>query len=178
MKNYRKTTRRGFSLLELIVSTAMLAALTTSCMMIVRMSYTVWHRHEGDHEQRQSGLAVLQHIARQVRQAKAVQAISLDTDDSGFLSLLDAKGNLLVWEHDTGSKEIRFGVNTATNVLATRIEELTFRGYKADYVPGVSMPTTDPGLIHMVECTAKVDIIRPASTETVTTSMRAWLRSW
>jgi len=174
MKNNKKIQRTGFTLLELVVTTAMLAALSTSSMVIVRTSYTAWNRHEHDHATRQSGLAVLKHIVRQARQSRAVTAISLASDNSGSLTLLDTNGNLLVWEHDTGSKEVRYGVATATNVLATDIEELNFVGYKVDG----TTPTTDPGLIHLLKCTTKVNVTRPASTETVTTSCQAWLRAW
>jgi len=152
----------------------MLAALTTSCMVIVRSSYTAWNRHESDHVQRQTGLAVLQHIVRHVRQAKGVMAISLATDNSGTLSLLDSNGNLLVWDHNGGTNEVLYGTGTATDVLVTGIEKLTFVGFKVDG----TTETTDPGLIHMVKCTAEVDVTRPASTETVTTSIQAWLRAW
>lgn len=174
MKNSRRKQQNGFTMLELIVTTAMLAMLTTSCMVIVRTSYAAWNRHEEDHTARHAGLAVLKHIVRQSRQAKAVINISLAADNSGSLSLLDNSGNLLVWEHDSGSKEVRFGITSATNVLATGIEELNFIGLKLDG----STQTTEPGLIHSVECTTKVNVTRPSGTDTVTTSCRAWLRSW
>jgi len=157
-----------------MVSTAMLAALTASCMVIVRTSYTVWNRHEDDHSTRRSGLAVLEHIVRQTRQAKAVVAISLATDNSGSLTLLDTNGDLQVWLHDAGSKEVRYGITTATNVLATDIEELNFIGYKVD---GTTQ-TTDAGLLHSVQCTTKINLTRPTGIEAVTTSCRAWLRAW
>ncbi len=152
----------------------MLATLTASCMVIVRTSYTAWNRHEDDHTQRQAGLAFLKHIVRKVRQAKAVIAISAPTDYSGSLTLLDADGNLLVWEHDNATKEVLYGIGTATDVLATGIEELKFVGLKLN---GATQ-TTDPGLIHTVECTTSVTLTRPTGTESVTTSCRAWLRSW
>ena len=126
-------------------------------MVMVRTSYKAWNRHEDDHGQRQSGLAVLKHIVRQTRQAKAAVAISLATDNSGSLSLLYTYGNLLVWTHDAGNKEVLFGVTTATNVLATGIEQLNFVGFKVD---GVT-PTTDPGLIHSVQCTTQVNLTKP-----------------
>ncbi len=168
--NNRNTKRRAFTLLELIVSTAILAALTTSCMVIVRTSYTAWQRHAGDHAQRQSGLEVLQHVVRQIRQAKAVVAI----DSSGSLSLLDQNNNILVWDHNAGTQVVLYGIGTATEVLATGVKELAFLGYKVNG----SEATTDPGLIHLVKCTTKVDVTRPAITETVTTSIHAWLRAW
>ncbi len=152
----------------------MLAALTTSCMVIVRTSYTAWNRHEDDHSQRQAGIAVLKHIVRQTRQIKAVTAVSLASDNSGSLTLLDTDGNQLVWEHDASSKEVLYGITTATNVLATGIEELNFIGFKVD---GTTQ-TTEVGLIHSVQCTTKVNFTRPAGIEAVTTSCRAWLRAW
>jgi len=108
------------------------------------------------------------------RSAKAVMAISLESDLSGSLSLLDANGNILVWEHNGVTKQVLFGVTTATDVLATDVEELQFVGFQVDG----NMETTDPGLIHLVECRTKVNIIRPAGTEEVVASNRAWLRAW
>ena len=174
MKSSKQNTRKGFTFLELITATAMLAALSTSCMVIVRTSYTSWNRHEDDHATRHMGLAVLQHIVRHARQAKGAISISASTDTSGQLKLLDTDGDVLVWDHNSSTKEVRFGVTSATDVLATGVEELTFVGYKTD---GTTQ-TTAPGLIHIVECSAKVNVTRPSSTEAVITSSRAWLRSW
>ena len=156
------------------MTTAMLALITTSSMVLVRTSYTAWNRHEDDHAQRQAGLAVLRHITRQARQAKAVFAISAPTDNSGTLSLLTTDGQLQVWDHDAVTKEVRFGINTATDVLATGIEELTFVGIK---VSGWEQ-TTEPGWIHSVDSTTKVNLTRPSGTDVVTSSCRAWLRAW
>ncbi len=152
----------------------MLAVLTTSCMEIVRTSYIAWNRHEDDHAQRQVGLAVLKHIVRQARQAKAVTAISLANDYSGSLTLLDVDGNQLVWDHNSATKEVLYGIGTATEVLATGIENLKFVGLKLDG----ATETIEPGLIHTVECTSEVNLTRPAGTEVVVTSIRAWLRAW
>ena len=174
MLNSKHKQRRAFSLLELIVTTAMLAVLSTACMSIVRTSYRAWSLHEDDHDTRQAGLAVLQHIVRQSRQSRSVLEISSAAVSSGRLSLLDNNGNVLVWEHDATTREVRFGLNTATDVLATGIETLHFVGYTAD---GFT-PATEPGLIYSVECTTTVNIERPSSTDTISASCRAWVRSW
>lgn len=174
MKSNRSKNQTGFTLLELIITTAMLAGLTTSCMVVVRTSYTAWNRHEDDHALRQAGLDVLNHIVRTVRQARAVEDISLASDNSGTLTVLDVNGNLLVWDHDAGSKEVRYGITSASNLLATNIEELTFVGYKLD---GLTT-TTESGLIHSIECTSKVNVTRPSGPQTISTSCRAWLRAW
>lgn len=174
MKNNKPTIRSGFTVLELIVTTAMLAMLTTACMVVVRTSYSAWNRHNDEHAQRQAGLDVLQHIVRTTRQARAVSNISLASDNSGTLTLLDISGNLLVWKHDSGSSQVQYGIGSASNLLATGVEELNFVGYKVDGLTA----TTDPGLIHSIQCTSKVNVSRPAGAETITTTCRAWLRSW
>ena len=166
--------RRGFTLLELATSTAVLAVLATACMVLVRTSYTSWNRHEDDHAQRQAGLAVLRHITRQARQCRGVVAISLATDNSGTLSLLTPDNRVLVWDHDSGTSTVNFGIDTADQVLATGVKELTFVGLKLDG----STQSTEPGLIHSIQCTTRVDITRPSGIVTDTHSTRAWLRAW
>ncbi len=173
MKN-NKHHNRGFTLLELMVTTAMLAVLTTATMVLVRTSYSAWNRHEHDQEVRQAGIAVLRHIVRHVRQATSVSAISSGSDNSGTLSILTTSGQTLVWDHDAGTNRVLFGITTANQLLATGIEELNFVGLRTD---GTTL-TTDVGLVHSIRATAKVQLNRPSGTEVVTASCQGWLRAW
>ena len=157
-----------------MVTTAMLAALSTATMALVRTSYAAWNRHEEDQETRQAGIAVLRHIVRHVRQATAVTAISTPNDNSGTLSVLTASGQTLVWDHDAATKRVLFGVTTANQVLATGIEELNFVGLRTDG----AATTTDVGLIHSVRATTEIALHHTSGTEAVTTSCQAWLRAW
>jgi prepilin-type N-terminal cleavage/methylation domain-containing protein len=172
MKNSNR--QRGFSLLELMVTTAMLAVLSTATMVLVRTSYTAWNRHEEDQETRQASIAVLRHIVRHVRQATAVTAISGAGDHSGTLSVLTTSGETLVWDHDAATKRVLFGISSANQVLATDIEKLNFVGYRTDG----TTPATDVGLIHSIRATTEVALMRPTGAEAVTTSCQAWLRAW
>ncbi len=173
MKNSAHT-KRGFTLLELMVTTAMLAVLTTATMVLVRTSYAAWNRHEEDQQTRQAGIAVLRHIVRHTRQATAVTAISSAADNSGTLSVLTPSGQTLVWDHDAGTKRVLFGVTTPYQVLATGIEKLNFVGLRTD----ASTLTTDVGLIHSIRATTEVTLNHTAGNEAVTTSCQAWLRAW
>jgi prepilin-type N-terminal cleavage/methylation domain-containing protein len=172
MKNNNR--QHGFTLLELMATTAMLAVLSTATMALVRTSYSAWNRHEDDQETRQTGIAVLRHIVRHVRQATAVTTISNANDNSGTLAVLTPAGQTLVWDHDAGTKRVMFGVTTANQVLATGIEKLNFVGFRAD----ATTPSTDVGLIHSIRATTEISLTRPAGTEAVTTSCQAWLRAW
>lgn len=165
---------RGFTLLELMVTTAMLAVLSTATMALVRTSYAAWNRHEADQQSRQAGIAVLRHIVRHVRQATAVTALSPVGDTSGTLAVLSPSGDTLVWQHNAGTKQVLFGVTTADQVLATGIESLSFVGIRTDGVTA----TDDVGLVHSVHATVEIALNHSAGTHLVTTSCRAWLRAW
>lgn len=166
--------RHGFTLLELMVTTAMLAALSTATMELVRTTYAAWNRHEEDQAARQAGIAVLRHIVRHTRQATAVMAISPAGDNSGSLSILTPAGQTLVWDHDAATKRVLFGVTTANQVLATNVEELNFVGLRTDG----ATPATDVGLIHSIRATSKIALHHPGGIQPVTTSCQAWLRAW
>ncbi len=164
----------GFSLLELTVTTAILALVAVASMTLVRTSYTAWSRHDDDQSQRQEAAAVLRHICRQARQARGVMAISTAADNSGTLSLLMPNGQTYVWDHDGSTNQVRFGVGTASSLLANGITELNFRGLKVD---GVTQ-TTEVGMIHSILCTVRFNLTRPSGTQQITVSSQAWLRAW
>jgi len=148
---------------------AMLAVVATSSMALVRTSYAAWSRHHQDNEIRQSATALVRHFERQVRQAKAVQAIS----PPGSLSLLMSNGDTVIWEHDASTKEVRFGVGTATDLLATGIDNLTFVGFNTTF-----SYTTEVGLIHIIYLTLETTIPRPSGTSTEYWLGSGHLRSW
>jgi prepilin-type N-terminal cleavage/methylation domain-containing protein len=166
--------RLGFSLMELVATTAILAMVATSSMTLVRTAYTAWHRHDDDQSQRQQAAAVLRHVCRHVRQAKAVMAVSAAADTSGALSLLMPNGDVNVWDHNDSTLDVNFGIGTASELLALGIDELTFQATRVD---GVTV-ATDIGLIHSILCTVKFTLPRPSGSKVVTVSSRAFIRSW
>lgn len=160
--------------MELTVTAAILATVSTATMALVRTSYTAWNRHDDDHSQRREACALQRHLSRHIRQAVAVMEISDSTNTSGNLSLLMSTGDIYVWQHDAGSHKVRFGLNTASSLLASGVEELTFRGYKADG----TTETSDVGLIHAISPSTKYNLVRPSGVQQNTNSCQAWLRSW
>lgn len=164
----------GFTLLELTVTTAMLAVVAMASMALVRTSYTAWSRHDDDHALRQEAAAVLRHLSRNIRQAHSIVSISGASDNSGALSLLMPNGQVYAWDHNGGTKQVLFGVTTASSLLAANIEELNFRGVKIDG----STETTEVGMVHSIICTVRFNLLRPTGNEQVTLSSQAWVRSW
>ncbi len=165
------TKRRAYSLLELVVTTAMMATLVTSVSVVLRSSRVAWEAHASDLRLRESAHATLRHLIRKLRQATAVEAISASTDPAGALSARMTNNDLYVWAWS--GNQVNFGVNTANTPLGPDISSLTFVGYKAD---GVTVTAT-PADVQVVRCIVKVQLDRDVNPEQ-TYSCRVWLRAW
>jgi len=165
--------RRGVSLLELMVATAMMATLMTSVVVVMRSGFAVWNAQEADIDALENGYGVLRQFVQQIRQATAVTAISAANDTTGDLSFATATGVTRAWSHNGAPEEVYFNNGSSNQMLAKNIDTLTFTGYEAD---GVTQ-TTVVNNIQVVTC--KVQVTLPqGSGVTRTLSCRAWVRSW
>ena len=169
--NYR---RAGFTLVEMIAATAVMAALTTSSFALVRTANDAWRRHRDDSQQRREAIAALQHVVRRVRQATQVTAISTAADTSGFLTLQMADGTNALWDHNSGTTQVLYGTTTANNLLAESIAQMNFVGLTANGL----VQTTDPVKVHAVRCQVTYAMSRPTGPVNETVSCTAWLRAW
>jgi prepilin-type N-terminal cleavage/methylation domain-containing protein len=165
--------RRGFSLLELVISASMLAVLMVAIGGVLRTSRQAWEAHEGDYQRLDALHATVRHIVRSVRQADGVTEISAAGDTSGRLGLLLVDGSTVVWDHDSITSKVNYGVTTPTNLLAENITTLRFTGYRADGVTA----TTTTNLVQNIMIEASVTLPREAG-GTKTISSWAWVRSW
>jgi len=166
--------RAGFTLVEMIAATAIMALLTTSSFALVRTANDAWRRHQGDSQQRREAIAALQHIVRRVRQANHVAAISPAADMSGYLTLQMADGTTALWDHDGATSQVLYGNITPNNLLAEGITQVNFTGLTAN---GLAL-TTEPAKIHAVRCLVTYTLNRPTGPATETVSCLAWLRAW
>lgn len=173
MLKYRKS-RTGFSLLEMVAATAIMATLSAASFMLVRTSHNAWIKHRDDADQRQAAYSALQQVMRKVRQATRVTAISAAANTAGNLTLLMADGTTTMWSRNSGTNQLLYGTTSATNLLAANITETTFVAYKADGTTA----TTQVDLIHAVKGTLKYTLTRPGGTSTETISCTAFLRAW
>ncbi|MEX2317815.1 MAG: prepilin-type N-terminal cleavage/methylation domain-containing protein [Pirellulales bacterium] len=163
--------RGGFSLLELMVATAIMATLMTSLVVIVRSGYAVWNAQESDISVAENAHAVLRHFVREMRQATSVTVISAPASTTGNLSFTTSAGVTREWSYSGG--QVLFNNGTSTQLLAPSINELNFIGYEADG----TTTTTIVDEIQVVKCMVKVTMTQGGGT-TRTESCRAWIRSW
>jgi prepilin-type N-terminal cleavage/methylation domain-containing protein len=166
--------RAGFTLVETIAATAIMAMLTTASFALVRTANEAWRRHRDDSQQRSEAIATLQHIVRRLRQASQVTAISTAADMSGFLTAQMADGTTAMWDHDGATNRVLYGTVTPNNLLAEGVTQVNFIALTAN---GLLM-TTDPTKIHAVRCTVRYALNRPTGAVTETVSCLAWLRTW
>ena len=166
--------RRGVTLLELIVASAMLATVVAATSTVLRGAHSTWADHEGDQVRLESAHATMRHLVRQVRQAQAVSAISIATDNSGSLSVLMPSGETHAWDHDSGIDTVLFDTDgSADQPLAEHITGLKFVAYQAD----LTTATTTPDEIRAIRCTVTTELDREVGS-TVEINSWVWLRSW
>lgn len=163
----------GFSLLEMMIATAMMATLMTSVVVVMRSGFAVWNAQTADIDTLENGYGVLRHFVQQMRQADVITLISAANDTSGDLTFTTATGVVRTWSHNGAPEQIHFNNGVHNHLLAKNIDTLTFTGYEAD---GVTQ-TTVVNDIQVVKCAVQVTLPHGSGT-TRTLSCRAWIRSW
>lgn len=171
MERNPQTTRKGFSLLELLVSVTLLVSMVTAVSVLLRVNYDTWLDYRSDNLQHESAIGVLRHIVREVRQCEEVTAISSSGDNSGSLAIQMPSGNLVVWDHN--GTNVLYGITSASQLLGNHITGLNFIGYERD---GVTT-TTVPQDIQCVQITISYTMPGRATSARSLTS-KVWVRAF
>ena len=141
--------------------------------MILRTSREAWEAHEGDYTRIEAAHATLRHLVREVRQADAVTAISLASDNSGQLGLLMPDAETRLWDHDASTDTVNFTTPAGSGLLADKITGLRLTGYKADG----TTTTTVPDEVQFLKVEVTVQLPRDVNGTRVVSSF-VWLRAW
>jgi hypothetical protein len=161
------------SMLELVIASSMLAIVLASVAVVMRTGRLAWESHVADYTRIESAHATLRHIVRQVRQAESVVSMTPSTDNSGQLSLQMPDNSTLVWDHNSSTSTVDFGVTAASTLLASDIAGLRFTGFEAD---GTTV-TTNVAEIQAIFIDVTVQLpVQVGATRVI--SSWAWIRSW
>lgn len=162
--------RRGFTLLEVVVTIGLMSITITSICLLLRSSAAMWEAFDSDHGRLEEAHHTVRHFIRGLRQADSVVSISAATNTNGTITLNDVDGVPITWARV--SDQIQYtSASSAGNVLASKITELSFLGLKADGVTA----TTVPDEIRSVRITVTVALDREAGSSR-TIRCAAWLR--
>src|SRR3954454_11090230 len=163
---------QGLSLLEMMAATAIMSTVTAAVVVVMNTGFAAWKAQEADIDVLDNGYGVLRHVARQLRQATSITAITAASNTTGTLSITLASGAACTWARNASS-DVYYNNGTSNQLLAKNIDSMTFTGYKAD---GITATTTITD-IQVVQCQVQLTLPRGAGmTRTLTT--RVWLRSW
>ena len=165
--------RRGMSLLELVIATSMLAMVMGAVSMILRTSRQAWEAHAGDYTRVEAAHSTLRHLVREVRQADAVTAISLATDNSGQLGLQMPSGETRLWDHDSGTNTVNFTSTAGNGMLANEITGLRLTGFRADGTTA----TTVPDEVQFLQIDVTIQLPREVNGTRIVRSF-VWVRAW
>jgi type II secretory pathway pseudopilin PulG len=161
------------TLMELVIATTLLAMVLTTVGVVLRTGRQAWEAHTADYTRIEAAHATVRHIVRRVRHATAVSTITPSTDNSGRLTLQMADGSVEVWDHDSGTNSINYGITTPANLLSPNITGLRFTGYQANG----TTTTTTVNLIKALRIEVSIQLPVETGGSRVVTSW-AWLRSW
>jgi prepilin-type N-terminal cleavage/methylation domain-containing protein len=148
--------RSGFTLLELMIATTMLTVSVTSVGLILRTGHGAWRAQRDDAQRLEVAQAALRHVARRVRFAESVTAITSPSNQSGSLSLLMPDGQTYVWSRNGSNSQLLFGIDSADQLLAEDITGFSFTGYETDG----QAATTVPADIQAIKCQVTVTLPR------------------
>src|SRR3954447_17456036 len=149
--------RQGLSLLEMMAATAIMSTVTAVVVVVMNTGFSAWKAQGADIDVLENGYGVLRHVARQLRQATSVTAITAASNTVGSLSFTTATGAACTWACNASS-DVYYNNGTSNQLLAKSINSLSFTGYKAD---GITATTTITD-IQVVQCQVQVTLPRGA----------------
>ena len=172
----RALSRRGISMLELVIAGSMLAGVMTSLSVVMRTARQSWEISESDSGSLHQLQAVVRHVVRSTREAQSVVAVG---SGGASMTLKMRDGSTMQW----GWKNAQEGMpNVVTMnssqlaspvVLARNIRSLQFEGFEADGVTQVG----DAADMRLISVTATIQLA-DAATSIRTAHSKVWIRSW
>ncbi|MFN3189040.1 MAG: hypothetical protein ACE361_00840 [Aureliella sp.] len=171
----RCKNRRAVTLLELVVSSAMLAIVGTSLSVVLRTARTTWEASDRDYGSLHHAHTIARHFVRQAREAREVTNIAANQRS---ITLQMQDGEQLTWSYTTGTTGgyddavfVTYHSTGTQSPLAYGIRELSFTGFDAN-----RNETSVVDDIQTVQILVSVQLSSKATPQTVASTV--WIRSW
>jgi Tfp pilus assembly protein PilE len=132
IKNYVKH-RKAFTLVELMLASAMTIILVGALVGIIYNNYINWKLGGSRSTMLQDGRAALEQMTRMIRQTKGFSSVSLSTDQAGQITF-DVNGIIQQFSRNATTNEIAYGLPGSLSALASSVSSLVFTCYDANAV--------------------------------------------
>lgn len=158
---------RGVSLVEMMLVTSISALLVAGAAAHLRALRHVGNEVGARREALQNVRVAIDRIARHIRAAKAIADIRPPGNPEGSITITDATDANHVFRR-LSDDTLCYGTDAATELLASGISELHFRGFDAQG----EVPSNEPERMEAIEITLTAAVPDTADTITLTTRVR------
>ena len=126
----RNRARYAMTLVEMLVSMAILVVVFAAVVPQLRAIQTSWASKRGNTEAIQNGRVLMDHITFNLTQANKVTAVSGSAETNGYIEFEDNDSNTMRYQIGAGNY-VEFGVVGDLNDLAGPVSQLQFTCYDA-----------------------------------------------
>jgi type II secretory pathway pseudopilin PulG len=159
--NWRR--QKGLTLVEMVLAMAMIVIVLSSLLPQFRVMSQSWDLRQASAETLQNSRVFTDHLERVLAQAVTITAVSLSTDNNGYIEFSAPDGNN--YRCDCSANYIRFGLAGQQQMMAGPVSGLRFTCYS---VSDLSTPTTAPSSVDYIQVdTAFTDSTGHNQNETV-----------
>lgn len=125
-------TKRGFTLVELILVIGMIAIIGVATVGMLHDSYAAWKMTSARSTLLQDSQAAMEQMLRILRQAKSFNTISASTEDAGSVIFKDVDNITTQFSRDAVDNELDYGEPGDLNALTGAVSSLVFTCYDID----------------------------------------------
>jgi type II secretory pathway pseudopilin PulG len=138
--------QEGLTLIEMVISMAMIVVILSSLLPQFRVMFRSWDLRQASAETLQNSRVFTDHMERLLAQAVTITAVSLSTDNNGYIEFDGSDGNN--YRYDCSNNYIQFGPTGQQQIMAGPVSGLRFTCYS---ISSLSAPTTTPASIDYVQ---------------------------
>jgi prepilin-type N-terminal cleavage/methylation domain-containing protein len=119
--------QKGLTLIEMVVSMAIIVIVFSALLPQFRVMFRSWDLRQASAETLQNSRVFTDHLERLLAQAVTITAVSLSTDNNGYIEFEGSDGNN--YRYDYSNNYIRFGLTGQQQIMAGPVSSLRFTCY-------------------------------------------------
>ena len=154
-RNDKIRLRRALTLVEVICAMVMITIIFAAVLPQFSLMLHSWDSKQGAAEAIQNGRVLMDHINRNLSNAKRITAVSASTVTSGYIQFVDFNDFNDRYDVAASDSYVEYGVVGSLSDLAGPVNSFKFTCYDANIT--LLSPVTDTNLIRLVKVDATVE---------------------